>query len=102
MENQETIGDRSQNDPDPEVEFSACQSRNSIDSDPEEVSHTKMSPIEKSQEVNPNEGNFVHWEHVNTVNSRFLIGDNVTFPDKWILAKKLKKDSIANTTNWNH
>ena len=39
VENQEPTGDHSQNDPHPEVEFSVCQSRNSIDSDPEEASH---------------------------------------------------------------
>ena len=35
VENQEPTGDRSQN----EVDFSACHSRKSIDSDPEEASH---------------------------------------------------------------
>ena len=40
VENQEPTGDRSQDDPHPEVESSVHQSRNSIDSDPEEASHT--------------------------------------------------------------
>ena len=36
VENQEPSGDRSQNDPHPEVEFSACRV---TDSDPDETSH---------------------------------------------------------------
>ena len=40
VENQEPTGDRSQNDPHSKVEFSVCQSRSSIGSDPEEASHT--------------------------------------------------------------
>ena len=40
MENREPAGDRSQNDPHPEVEFSSCRSSNSVDSDQEETSHT--------------------------------------------------------------
>ena len=40
VENQEPIRDRSQNDPHPSVEISACRSSNSIDSDPEYVSHS--------------------------------------------------------------
>ena len=39
-ENQEPTGDNSQNYPHSEVEFSVCQSRNSIVLDPEEVSHS--------------------------------------------------------------
>ena len=38
--NQEPSGDRSQNDPHPEVEFSACRASNLTDSDPEETSHS--------------------------------------------------------------
>ena len=40
VENQEPSGDRSQNDPHPEVEFSACRASNLTESDPEETSHT--------------------------------------------------------------
>ena len=40
VENQEPSGDGSQNDPDPEVEFSACRTSNLTDSDPEETSHS--------------------------------------------------------------
>ena len=39
VENQEPSRDRSQNDPHPEVEFSACRARNLTDSDPDETSH---------------------------------------------------------------
>ena len=39
VENQEPSGDRSQNDPYPEVEFSACRASNLTDSDPDETSH---------------------------------------------------------------
>ena len=39
VENQEPTGDRSQNDPHPEVEFSACRASNLTDSDPKETSH---------------------------------------------------------------
>ena len=39
VESQEPSGDRSEKDPQPEVEFSACQSRNLMDSDLEEASH---------------------------------------------------------------
>ena len=39
VENQEPSGDRSQNDPLPEVEFSACHASNLTDSDPDETSH---------------------------------------------------------------
>ena len=39
VENQERSGDRSQNYPHPEVEFSACQASNLTDSDPDEASH---------------------------------------------------------------
>ena len=41
VENQEPSGNRSQNDPHPQVEFSVFQSRNLIDLDPEEPSHTE-------------------------------------------------------------
>ena len=37
--NQEPNGDRSQNDPHPEFEFSACRGSNLADSDPDESSH---------------------------------------------------------------
>ena len=40
LENREPIGDRSHNDPYPEVEFSVRQTSNSTDSDQEETSHT--------------------------------------------------------------
>ena len=39
IENQEPSRDRSQNDPHPEVEFSACGASNLTDSDPDETSH---------------------------------------------------------------
>ena len=39
VENQELSRDRSQNDPHPEVELSACRASNLIDSDPDETSH---------------------------------------------------------------
>ena len=39
VENQETSGDRSQNDPHPEMEFSACRASNLTDSDSDETSH---------------------------------------------------------------
>ena len=39
VENQEPSGYRSQNDPHPEVEFSACRASNLTDSDPDETSH---------------------------------------------------------------
>ena len=38
--NQETSGDRSQNDPHPEVEFSPCRASNLTDADPDETSHS--------------------------------------------------------------
>ena len=38
VENQEPSGDRSQNDPHPEVEFSTCRASNLTDSDPDEAS----------------------------------------------------------------
>ena len=38
-ENREPTGDRSLNDPYPEVEISACRTSNITDSDPEETSH---------------------------------------------------------------
>ena len=40
VENQEPSGDRSQNDPHPEVEFSACRASNLTDSDRDETSHS--------------------------------------------------------------
>ena len=40
VENQEPSGDRSHNDPHPEVEFSACRASNLTDSDPDETSHS--------------------------------------------------------------
>ena len=40
VENLELSGDRSQNDPHPEVEFSACRASNLTDSDPDETSHS--------------------------------------------------------------
>ena len=40
VENQEPSGDRSQNDPHPEVEFSACRASSLTDSDPDETSHS--------------------------------------------------------------
>ena len=40
LENREPTGDRSQSNPHPEAEFSACQTNNSIDSDQEETSHS--------------------------------------------------------------
>ena len=43
VENQESSGDRSQNDPHPEVEFSACRASNLTDSDPDETSHRSSS-----------------------------------------------------------
>ena len=39
VETQEPNGDRSQNDPQPEVDFAACHSSNLVDSDPEQISH---------------------------------------------------------------
>ena len=40
IENQEPSENRSQNDPHPEVEFSACRACNLTDSDPDETFHT--------------------------------------------------------------
>ena len=53
VENQETSGDRSQNDPHPEVEFSACCASNLTDSDPDEASHktfymSRLKSLKKS------------------------------------------------------
>ena len=39
VENEESSGDRSQSNPHPELEFSACRTSNLTDSDPEETSH---------------------------------------------------------------
>ena len=39
VENQEPSGDRSQNDPHPDVEFSVCRTSNLTDLDPGETSH---------------------------------------------------------------
>ena len=50
VENQESRGDRSQNDPHSEVEFFACCARNLTNSDPEETSHV----VTIVQEVIPN------------------------------------------------
>ena len=41
VENQEPSGDRSKNDPHPEVEFSACRASNLTDWDPEETYHSQ-------------------------------------------------------------
>ena len=41
VEHQEPIRDCSQNDPHPELEFSACRASNRTDSDPDETHHTK-------------------------------------------------------------
>ena len=46
VEKQEPSGDRSQNDPYPEVEFSACRASNLTDSDPYETSHNWLSIVE--------------------------------------------------------
>ena len=43
VENQEPNEDRSQDDPYPEVGPSVCQSRHSIDSDPDEAPHNNIS-----------------------------------------------------------
>ena len=43
VENQEPSGDRSQNDPHPEVEFSACHASSLSDSNTDETSHGKTS-----------------------------------------------------------
>ena len=43
VENQEPNGDRSQVDPHPEVEFSACRASNLTDSEPDETSHRNNS-----------------------------------------------------------
>ena len=51
IENQEPIWDHSQNDPHPEVGFSVCQSRNSIESDPEEASHTYLLQLNKKTSI---------------------------------------------------
>ena len=50
VENQEPTGDRYQNDPHLEVEFSTCRWNNPIDSDPEEASH--MLFLKSSNAVN--------------------------------------------------
>ena len=42
VENQEPSGDRSQNDPHPEVEFSVCRASILTDSDPDQTSHTTL------------------------------------------------------------
>ena len=41
VENQEPSGDRSQSDPRPEVEFSACRASNLTDSNPDETSYSQ-------------------------------------------------------------
>ena len=45
VENLEPNGDRTQNDPHPEVEFSACRARNLTDSDLDETSHNFNSKL---------------------------------------------------------
>ena len=55
VENQEPNGDRSQNDPHPEVEFSACRASNLTDSDRDETSHgivNWLSVTEKKEKKN--------------------------------------------------
>ena len=52
VENQEPSGDRSQNDPHPEVEFSARRASNLTDSDLEETSHTRQQKIVTMKAVN--------------------------------------------------
>ena len=53
VENQEPSGDRSQNDPHPEVEFSACRASNLTDSDPDQTSHNcKLILQSMGQETN--------------------------------------------------
>ena len=42
IENQKPGGDRPQNDPHPEVDFSACRDSNITDSDPDETSRTSV------------------------------------------------------------
>ena len=49
VENREPSGDRSQNDPRPEVEFSACWSSNSFNSDPKETYHSLLLLIFEDQ-----------------------------------------------------
>ena len=44
VENKEPSGDRSQNDPHPEMEFAACCASNLVDSDPHETSHKNFYP----------------------------------------------------------
>ena len=51
VENQEPSGDRSQNDPYPEVEFSACRASNLTDSDPDETSHRDYDTVWSGQRV---------------------------------------------------
>ena len=45
IENQESNGDRSENDPHPEVEFSACCASNLADSEPDETSHRSINML---------------------------------------------------------
>ena len=49
VENQESSGDRSQNDPHPEVEFSACRASNLADSDPDRTSHRVLYAILRNE-----------------------------------------------------
>ena len=50
VEKQEPSGDRSQNDPHPEMELSACRASNLTDSDPDETCHRKQDTRVKSQD----------------------------------------------------
>ena len=49
MENQEPTGDLSQSYPFPELEFSVCQSRISIDSDPKKALHRYFTSYNKRE-----------------------------------------------------
>ena len=51
VENQEPSGDRSQNDPHPEVEFSTCRASKLTDSDPDETSHNWIAVSSKKPSV---------------------------------------------------
>ena len=53
VENQEPSQDRSQNDPHPEVEFSACCASNLTDSDPDAISHTVTRVLEEIPYCSP-------------------------------------------------
>ena len=45
LENREPTGHHSQRDPHPEVEFSSCRTRNSVDLDPEETSSNRVPKL---------------------------------------------------------